>query len=302
VATLLRERTPAQQQRVARCHDLGLARLRAAQSVFALDAGPRLTLLRDSATCFIAALLADAGEAIVEDELDAPSAWEKLQRRIDDGAIPQPPPAVLAARPWLASNRPLEAPGAGEASDVLDAAFGAAHWLAGLCDPRVFAVVRGRRKLGLVAFAAALAATLAGLAVIALQPTNLALGKKVQASSQADGNRRPAGLTNGTLELTFGAETKEEDAAWFVVDLGAATAIDRIVVYNRGDHEGDGNVPLELEVGESMDALKSVGTRTEAFSRTDPWVVRGLHRSARYIRVRRTTKGPLLLDEVEVYR
>jgi hypothetical protein len=294
--------TPAQQQRIARSHELGRARLRAAESVFALDAAPRLTLLRDAATCFIAALLAGLDPASAEDELDAPSAWEKLKKRTDDGVIPQPPPAVLAARRWLATNQPLEVPGPGEASDALDASFAAVHWLAGRCDPRSPTRTRYYRKLGIIAFATALGTTILGLVLIALQPTNLALAKKVQASSQADGNRRPAGLTNGILELTSGAETKEDDVAWFVVDLGDNTAIDRVVVYNRGDREGDGNVPLELDVGESMEALKNVATRTTAFSRTSPWAVTGLHRSARYVRVRRTKKGPLVLDEIEVYR
>ena len=295
-------RTAAQQRRVARCHELGRGRLRAAQSVYALDAGPRLTLLRDAATCFIAAQLADIDDSTSQDELDAPSAWAKLEGRIDEGAIPQPPAAVLDARRWLATNRPLEVPGPGEASDALDASFAAVQWLAGGVDPRPPGSTRFRRKLGLIAFMVALGMTVTGLALVAVQPTNLALGKKVQASSQAEGNRRPAGLTNGTLELTSGAQTKEEDAAWFAVDLGEATAVDRVVVYNRGDREGDGNVPLELDVGDSMDALQNVATRTAAFSRTAPWVVSGLHRSARYVRVRRTKKGPLVLDEVEVYR
>jgi hypothetical protein len=149
----------------------------------------------------------------------------------------------------------------------------------------------------------ALAATIVGLVAVALAPKNLALGKKVTGSSQPDkSNRRPAGLTNGSLELSFGAETKEEDAPFFVVDLGEPARIDRVAVYNRGDHEGDGNVPLALDVGEALDAMATVGQRTAPFGRTDPWVVRGLDRTVRYVRVRRTTKGPLVLDEVEVYR
>ncbi len=159
------------------------------------------------------------------------------------------------------------------------------------------------RAAGSIVYVLALAASITGLVAFALAPRNLALGKKVTASSQPDkSNRRPAGLTNGSLELSFGAETKEEDAPFFVVDLGEPMKIDRVVVYNRGDHEGDGNVPLALDVGEALDAMATVGQRSAPFTRTDPWVVRGLDRTARYVRVRRTSKGPLVLDELEVYR
>jgi hypothetical protein len=159
------------------------------------------------------------------------------------------------------------------------------------------------RAAGTVVYALALAATIAGLVAFALAPKNLALGKKVTGSSQPDkSNRRPAGLTNGSLEQSCGAETKEEDAPFFVVDLGEPTKIDRVAVYNRGDHEGDGNVPLALDVGEALDSMATVGERKTPFTRTDPWVVRGLDRTVRYVRVRRTSKGPLVLDEVEVYR
>jgi hypothetical protein len=159
------------------------------------------------------------------------------------------------------------------------------------------------RTAGSVVYVLALGASIVGLVAVALAPRDLALGKKVTGSSQPDkSNRRPAGLTNGSLELSFGAETKEEEAPFFVVDLGEPTRIDRVAVYNRGDHEGDGNVPLALDVGEALDAMTTVGERAAPFTRQDPWVVRGLDRTARYVRVRRKTKGPLVLDEVEVYR
>jgi hypothetical protein len=166
--------------------------------------------------------------------------------------------------------------------------------------------VVGRERLRAaetVVYVLALAATIAGLVAVALAPRNLALGKKVTGSSQPDkSNRRPAGLTNGSLELSCGAETKEEDAPWFVVDLGEPTAIDRVVVYNRGDHEGDGSIPLALDVGDVLGAMDTVALRPTPFTRKDPWVVRGLQRTVRYVRVRRTTRGALVLDELEVYR
>lgn len=298
-----RTRTKAQQQRVERCHRLGRERLHAAESVFTLDAGPRLSLLRDAATCFIGALLVDGDEGADVDALEAPAAWERLQAKIDEGVLPRPPPAVLAARRWLVDGKPLDPPGPGESSDALDAAFAAVRWLRERCDPRARWSARTARTLGAVVLALALATSVAGLVAMALAPRDLALGKKVTSSTQPEkSNRRPAGLTNGSLELSFGAETKEEDAPWFVVDLGEPTAIDRVVVYNRGDHEGDGNVPLALDVGEALDAMDTVGMRSTPFTRGDPWIVRGLQRTARYVRVRRTTKGPLVLDEIEVYR
>ena len=55
-------------------------------------------------------------------------------------------------------------------------------------------------------------------------------------------------------------------------------------------------------MGDSLTALETVATRKDLFTRNRPWTVEGLHRTARYVRVRRTVRGALSLDEIEVYR
>jgi hypothetical protein len=291
------------QARRERCFQLGRERVRAAESVYALEPGPRLTLLRDAATCFVAAILLGTADADDVDDLQAPAAWERLQRQIDGGALGPAPPELAVARRWLASPSPLDLPdGPGEATDALHAASAAVRWLAGLCDPRK-ATSKRRGKTGSVLLGVAIVLSIAGLGGAALAPRDLALGRPARSSSQPEkSNRRPAGLTNGILELTSGAETAEEDAPWFLVDLGQPTAIDRVVVANRGDATGAENLPLELALGDTPETLERVATRTTPFSRKEPWVEKGLGRTARYVRVRRTTKGPLVLDEIEVYR
>jgi hypothetical protein len=283
---------------------MGRERERAARSLYASSVGPRLALLRDAAACFVGALALDEDARADVGELEPRSAWERLDAMVDRGVVAKLPPEVVAARRWLASSRPLREPDApGEEEDAVASAFAAVRWLARQVEPRTPAAVQGSRGLSRGAAAVGAAVAVAtGLAVL-LAPTDIARGKAVAASSIPDGsNRRPPGLTNGLVEMTCGAETKDEPSAWFIIDLDAPQAFNRVVVYNRGDGNPADSVPLALEVGDSLGAFETVATRTEPFTRTRPWTVTGLHRTARYVRVRKTTKGALALGEIEIYR
>jgi hypothetical protein len=249
-------------------------------------------------------LNADASAHRDVESIEPAQAWERLDAMIDTGALAQPPPEVGAARRWLATVRPLQQPvGPGQEDDALAAAFVAVRWLARQADPRTPAAVMRARRVRRAGLSVGVAVLAAAVLAVALRPRNIARDKPVTGSSQPEGSsRRPAGLTNGLVELTCGAETKEEASPWFVVDLGASEALDRIVVYNRGDRDPAANLPLALDVGDSLASLETVATRTETFTRTRPWTVSGLHRAARYVRVRKTTPGSLALGEIEVYR
>ena len=299
-------RTEAQQQAVERCHRLGRERLRAARSVYSLDVGPRLGLLRDAATCFVAAIAVDvdAGAEADLDGLEAADAWSRLDELVAGGALPGPPPELATARPWLASSSPLVTPAReGVASDAIASAFVAVRWLSCRVEPRTPVTARRARFLRIGGLALGALLLVGAVLAVVLAPRNIARGKTAMASSVPDGsNRHPSGLTNGSRELTCGAETKDEASSWFVIDFDKLTYFDRVVVYNRGDGNPAENLPLALEVGDSLTALETVATRTEPFTRTQPWIVHGLNREARYVRVRKTERGALSLDEIEVYR
>jgi hypothetical protein len=298
------QRTPEQQRAVARAHRMGRERERAARSVFSPGVGPRLALLRDAAVCFVAAVALDDDAGADVAAMGPEEAWERLDALVERGTVAKPPADVAAARRWLAASRPLEEPEApGEQEDAIAAAFASVRWLARCVDPRTPAAVRRQGMLRRAALAVGVAVLLASGLAMALAPVNIALDKPVSASSIPEGStRRPAGLTNGRVELTCGAETKHDGSPWFAVDLGAPQAIDRVVVYNRGDGDPAESLPLALEVGDSLTSFETVATRTDAFTRTRPWTAAGLHRTARFVRVRKTTSGTLALAEIEIYR
>ncbi len=280
--------------------------MRAAQSLLSLDAGPRLALLRDAATCFIGALAVDADPAMEDDvkRLDAEAAWARLDEMTRGGALGARPAQLDAARAWIGSSRPLATADRGAAAEeALAASFAAVRWLARRIDPRSPAAARRAGQLRVAALVLGAGVVVGGVLAAVRWPRNEALGKNVLASSVPAGSRHPpAGLTNGRIELTFGAETEDEPSPWFVVDLGAPTPVDEVVVYDRGDGDPAANLPLVLELGDSLTSLETVATRTEPFTRHDPWRSRGLHHTARFVRVRKARKGALTLDEIEVYR
>jgi peptidoglycan/LPS O-acetylase OafA/YrhL len=136
---------------------------------------------------------------------------------------------------------------------------------------------------------------------LAVGPRNLALGKAVTASSQAEGRGPPALLTNGLLEPEYGLHTKKEDHPWAVIDLGAPTSIGAIRVYNRAD--GYQDEPLPMSVSLSVDGKSYVTMAWEdcLFTQSFPWRIRGAGRMARYVRLRVERESTLCLSEVEVF-
>ena len=296
-------RTDRQQRMVARCHALGRELERAARSVFSQDAGPRLGLLRDAATCFVAAAAADADPEAEVTSFDASAAWLKLDSLVAQGVVAPLPEGVTAARRWLAAARPVEAPAGEEGRLAVASAFAAVRWLAKRVEPRTPGGVRRARVVQATALGAVLFAVVVGMAARALAPRDLALGKPVTASSKDESHgRRPAGLTNGIVEDTCGAETANDDEApWFLVDLGEARPLRRVVVVTRGDGEPNDNLPLEVAVGETPSSLTTLGARTSPFDPTRRWTLDVGGRKVRYVRVRKTTRGLLALAEVEAY-
>ncbi len=115
-----------------------------------------------------------------------------------------------------------------------------------------------------------------------------------------------AGGVDGVKNGTFGFHTSSDPKPWWQVDLGQPVALDRVVIYNRGD----GNVEdraSRLQVLLSNDAqswtqlYQHDGTKFLGFADNKPLVVPGGGKQARFVRIQLPHPGYLHLDEVEVY-
>ncbi|HEY2510631.1 MAG TPA: discoidin domain-containing protein, partial [Polyangiaceae bacterium] len=130
---------------------------------------------------------------------------------------------------------------------------------------------------------------------------NLALGKKVSASSVDPSQPDPQELTNGVLEAERGLHTAKEKEPWALIDLGAPTAIGEIVTYNRADGWQEEGLPFTVEVSEDAQAFTPVGKRTTLFSQWFPWHLHLDGLTARYIRYRAAEGAYVCLAESEVF-
>jgi hypothetical protein len=215
-----------------------------------------------------------------------------------------PPLAWARVMPLLGSTDPHAGDQLSrtEAADRIDDMEVVARFVAGrmeLRSPREIAIVRRLRQLGAGACALALVVA-AGVAL--LSPRNLAQGKTATSSSVAL-DTTPAGAVDGSTSGLFGFHSGLEEAPWLAIDLGAAHAIDRIVVYGRGDAHNSQSIPLALETSGDGIAYTSIAVRTEPFSAASPWVLsfKDAPLKARYVRLRAQLRTYLVLGEVEVF-
>jgi hypothetical protein len=113
----------------------------------------------------------------------------------------------------------------------------------------------------------------------------------------------PAGAVDGSTSGLFGFHSALEEAPWLAIDLGAPHAIDRIVVFGRGDAHNSQSIPLSLEASNDGVAYGPIAVRTEPFSAASPWVIsfKGAPLSTRHVRLRAQRRAYLVLGEVEVF-
>jgi hypothetical protein len=229
--------------------------------------------------------------------------WPSLHPGVDLGEF-------RAAREALCEPQPLDAasPGKAEAFAIYVSMARLAALLQQAIEPRTLRQLARSSATRKAALAVAVAVTLTFPAVSLLSPVNLALHRPVTQSSVHPSRVDVGGanLVNGKIEFTYGAGTDNgidggEADPWMMVDLGRPTQIGKILIYNRGDGWFTDCLPLVLEVGADTASFKELGTRTVLFTRTNPWVVDHLAETARYVRVRKTGNGYLVLDEIEVY-
>lgn len=115
-----------------------------------------------------------------------------------------------------------------------------------------------------------------------------------------------AGAVDGVKNGTYGFHTGADPKPWWQVDLGHAVALDRIVIYNRGDGNVEGRASrLQVLVGNDGQTWTSIyqhdGTKFSGFVDNKPLVVPGGGKRARFVRIQLPEPGYLHLDEVEVY-
>ncbi len=116
-----------------------------------------------------------------------------------------------------------------------------------------------------------------------------------------------AGGCDGVKNGTYGFHTAGQDNPWWQVDLGEATSLDRVAIYNRCDGQ------VEARTARLKVLLSPDGKTWSELYRHDgglfrgqpdgkPLAVPGKGAKARFVRVQLPGNQYLHLDEVEVYR
>jgi len=186
-------------------------------------------------------------------------------------------------------------------------ALSAAEELEQVVESALFVLVRPteqqrsvqRRLRFLVLGVLVLACVVAAVAWLQRLP-NLALSKHVAASSVVIG-AVPERAVDGVRYGRLGFHSDASGSEWWSVDLGRAYSLNRVEAYGRADCCFDQSVPLALEISLDGKNYKEIANRGELFSQTDPWVIRGHGRAARFVRFRTLRATHLVLAEVEVY-
>jgi hypothetical protein len=112
-----------------------------------------------------------------------------------------------------------------------------------------------------------------------------------------------AGAVDGVKNGTYGFHTNSDAKPWWQVDLGQPMALDRIVIYNRGDGNVEGRA-ARLQVLLSGDGktwtplYQHNGTKFSGFVDKNPLVVPGGGKQARFVRIQLPEPGYFHLDEV----
>jgi hypothetical protein len=132
---------------------------------------------------------------------------------------------------------------------------------------------------------------------------DLALGKPVRASSHQSGTPDPSGLVDGKIADTYGFHTSTSAKdPWAMIDLGRATDVRRVVVYNRSDINLNDGLPFAVDVSDDGSTFREVAHRDTPFGDgsflAPPWTAT-IHEQTRYVRIRGTHY--MALNEVEVF-
>jgi hypothetical protein len=116
-----------------------------------------------------------------------------------------------------------------------------------------------------------------------------------------------AGGCDGVKNGTYGFHTDSQQDPWWQVDLGGKLALDRVVIFNRGDGKVEDRaanlkVLLSLDGKQFKELYQHNGSKFFGFVDGRPLVVPAKGAEARLVRIQLPGTQYLHLDEVEVYR
>jgi hypothetical protein len=290
------------QQRLRELFQVGTRRVSAATDLLESQPVAAAVLYRDAALAYIAAILAARGETVEFGPGDVKLALEKLDTFRSE--LSDPPSEFERARSLLTNDDllALDRLSDGDARLGAQAIAATVSWLHDTIEPRSVVEIRRSRILRLVLLGLAGVGLLVWLGFALFSPTNIALHKRVTASSVFPGSNAPeGGLTDGSSSGSYGVHTAVEDNSWVRVDLGDIYQLKKIKIYNRGDGWFDDVLPLTLELSENGVDFTAVDRRTTSFSQWSPWVFSPEGKRARYIQVHGAKGKYVALSELEAY-
>jgi hypothetical protein len=114
-----------------------------------------------------------------------------------------------------------------------------------------------------------------------------------------------AGGVDGVKDGKWGFHTENEKDPWWQVDLGQATALQRVVIYNRCDGYAERNSRIRVLVSDDGRQFRQVyqhnGTVFQGWTDQKPLMVDLQGTAARFVRLALQGTSYFHLDEVEVY-
>jgi hypothetical protein len=292
-----------QQAEIRRLFDAAERRARAAGELCDDRYMPvALGLLSEAGRCYTAALLLSRDPAFEPGDLDPAVLFERIDALVADGTLGPAPDGYQAARGILSQRKPFafDEFSPSDMSASRETVEPTLQWLRDLVEPRSLVEVR---RAGVVRIATVVGAVVAcvwvacWLVSLALRPPNVALHRPVTESSQWPGSPAPAGVTNGEIEIAYGAATGSENNPWIKVDLADPYRLHSITVHQRVDGHFAQGFPMCVEISEDDKDWVEIGRRDEPSA--GDWTI-STKKRARYVRVRSIGVRLLALTEIEV--
>jgi hypothetical protein len=263
-----------------------------------------LALYREAAILLMAAAVAARSGATPPEPLAGADVLARFLADVGQAALGGAPRLEAFLERLRAPEARVDRTPAAEARLIGQAGRAAVRRVAALVEPRGVEELRFMRRARLYTLGAAAFAFVAwGGVSLATHRTNLALHKPVTVNGvHPQAKSPPAGLTDGVTDNDYGVHTSVSDAPWVSVDLGDVHAIDKIIVYNRGDGWWDCCLPMTLQLSENDKDFTDVEKQTRVFGQRRPWVVEiEPPRRARYVRIRGAAGKYIALTELEVF-
>jgi hypothetical protein len=301
----VRGRTSVQGEAIARYHAAASLRMQAARTlVDGSEAVAALSLYREAAILFIAAILQAASESEVSLPRTPEDAWQALEEYPPPALRSPTSPELARARELLSRGDPLDADTLSptDLASVTSAATLTVKWLGSSVEPRTARKIRSYRAARIGAVAVLVVCLIVKLVAGALKAKDLALNKPIVSSSQRFDYAPPSRLVNGDVEQTFGFHSNDEPMPWVRIDLGAQLPLREVRVFNRRDGNPIDNLPLSLQLSDDGVNFSEIARRNELFTQDQPWIVKLTNQSARYLRLQvQRSPGYMALSEIEVY-